>query len=193
MDITPRQLEILQYAADLLINHGVQALTIKKLSQKMGFSEAALYRHFESKDAIVIALLRYMINNTNERLLVIVETEKGAEYKLQMFVQQQVAYMSENRHFLLIMFAESIISENETINQVVREIMGMIKGNLLKIMIQGQEEGNFRKDILAEELTLVMIGTFRLQILQWKMSGFGFDIKSRSETMVQSIIKLLSI
>src|SRR6056297_1149063 len=61
---TERQQEIIETALDLINEKGIQGLTIKNLSKKLGISEPAIYRHFENKIQILIALLDLLKNNT---------------------------------------------------------------------------------------------------------------------------------
>jgi AcrR family transcriptional regulator len=45
----------------------VSGLTIKNLAAEMGFTEAAVYRHFKSKEDIIVAMLEHLLENANER------------------------------------------------------------------------------------------------------------------------------
>ena len=55
--LTSRQQEIIQASGELLLTLGVTGFTTKQLAVKMGFSEAALYRHFSSKEDILVAMI----------------------------------------------------------------------------------------------------------------------------------------
>ena len=63
MEIKPRQLEIIEAAGKLLTKAGVSGLTIKNLAVEMNFSESAIYRHFTSKEEIILTLLQYLQEN----------------------------------------------------------------------------------------------------------------------------------
>ncbi|HEX6203764.1 MAG TPA: TetR family transcriptional regulator [Thermoanaerobaculia bacterium] len=54
---TPRQEELLDLALDLAREVGLAGLTVRRLSERAGFTEAALYRHFPSKGALLVALM----------------------------------------------------------------------------------------------------------------------------------------
>lgn len=47
---------ILDAALELVLAEGVAALTTTKLAKKLGYTHAAFYRYFESKDALLLAL-----------------------------------------------------------------------------------------------------------------------------------------
>jgi AcrR family transcriptional regulator len=63
---TERQQEIVETALGLINEKGIQGLTIKNLSKKLGITEPAIYRHFVNKIQILIALLNLMKKNTSE-------------------------------------------------------------------------------------------------------------------------------
>lgn len=59
MEITPRQLEIIEATGKILTKSGTSGLTIKNLAKEMNFSESAIYRHFASKE--ILYLPRWII------------------------------------------------------------------------------------------------------------------------------------
>src|SRR5262245_15570035 len=54
---TPRQDEILSRTLDLVREGGLANLTMKKVAERMGFTEPALYRHYPTKQALILGLL----------------------------------------------------------------------------------------------------------------------------------------
>lgn len=54
---TPRQEELLDVALELAREVGLGGLTVRRLAERAGFTEAALYRHFPSKSALLQALM----------------------------------------------------------------------------------------------------------------------------------------
>ena len=58
-DFTNRQREIIVTSIDLIAENGIQGLTIKNIARKVGVSEPAIYRHFDSKINILLGILSY--------------------------------------------------------------------------------------------------------------------------------------
>ncbi|MBT6686787.1 MAG: TetR/AcrR family transcriptional regulator [Bacteroidetes bacterium] len=48
---------MVEVALELIANKGIQGLTIKNLAKKIGITEPAIYRHFDSKIHILITIL----------------------------------------------------------------------------------------------------------------------------------------
>ena len=68
LKISDRQLEIIKAAGKILTTSGVSGLTIKNLAKEMKFSESAIYRHFTSKEEIIIALLEFLAKRKHSLL-----------------------------------------------------------------------------------------------------------------------------
>ena len=54
---TPRQQEILDAARDLLVRDGVEALGVGGIARALGIKPPSLYKHFDGKRAIEVALI----------------------------------------------------------------------------------------------------------------------------------------
>ena len=88
-EITRRQLEIIQAAGRIMTESGVGGLTIKNLAKEMRFSESAIYRHFKSKEDIIIAMLKYLEKTLDELYERAVKLADVPEEKLiQLFLQK---------------------------------------------------------------------------------------------------------
>src|SRR5580704_5444445 len=48
--------KILDAARELFVTHGVEAVSMRKVAEKIGYTATTLYNHFEDKDALLRAL-----------------------------------------------------------------------------------------------------------------------------------------
>lgn len=97
MEITTRQLEIIEAAGKILTASGASGLTIKKLAKEMKFSESALYRHFDSKEAIIVAMLSYLSERIDVRLTRVNDSEVSIENKFKAVFQNQFEFFTDIR------------------------------------------------------------------------------------------------
>ena len=63
-----RRTEIISATLAILSEQGMHAWTTSALAARVGVSEATLFRHFRSKDEILIAALRDLIQSIQERI-----------------------------------------------------------------------------------------------------------------------------
>lgn len=191
MDITPRQLEIIEAAGKILTSSGVSGLTIKNLAKEMQFSESAIYRHFSSKEEIILAMLDYLAETIDKRLENAIQTIDNPEAKFVAIFQSQFTFFENHRHFVVAVFSDGLLKESQGINEAIFRVMSVKIKYLFSILLEGQQKGVFTNTISTEDLMYILMGTFRLLMFRWRLEDFQFDIKESGDKMVQSILTLI--
>ena len=190
MDITPRQLEIIEAAGKILTASGVSGLTIKNLAKEMQFSESAIYRHFKSKEEIIIAMLNYLADNIDKRLSNL-DNSLTPDEKFKALFAEQFRFFKLNPHFVVAVFSDGLMEQSQVINEALLKLMNVKIKQLMPIIMEGQQKGIFTNAITTDELMHIIMGTFKLQMFKWRIANFEFDIKRSGENMVQSILTLI--
>ena len=193
MEIKVRQLEIIEAAGEILTESGLAGLTTKNLAAKMGFAESALYRHFKGKEEIIVTMLQYLAADMDKRLTACVEKLDDPVEKLKAVFNNQFAYFEKHPHFLVAVFSEGLLEESKKINAAIMQIMATKRKHLLPVIKQGQLEGVFETSAPAEDLLHINMGSFRLHMLQWRMTDFSFDVKKKGNRLMDSILTLIKI
>jgi AcrR family transcriptional regulator len=189
--ISERQLEIIEAAGKILSSSGVSGLTIKNLAKEMNFSESAIYRHFTSKEEIIISLLEYLAKSMDGRYTEAVAKVQLPEVKFTKLFQNQFAFFKKNPHFVVAVFSDGLMEESQRINETISRIMSVKMKHLLPIISEGQQKNIFTNAITAEEMTHIVMGTFRLLMYKWRVANFQFDIIRQGDNMIQSILTLI--
>lgn len=188
--ISERQLEIIESAGKILTSEGVGGLTIKNLARQMQFSEAAIYRHFTSKEEIIVAMLDYLATSIDERCSAL-PRDVGPEEKFRLLFQEQFRFFKKNPHFVVAVFSDGLMEESKRINETIAKIMASKIKHLAPILREGQLKGIFTSDIPTEDLMHIVMGTFRLQMFKWRIANFQSDIRKTGESMIESILTLI--
>lgn len=191
MDITPRQLEIIEAAGKILTSSGVSGLTIKNLAKEMKFSESAIYRHFTSKEEIIVSMLDYLAKTIDERLQNSVNATDGPEAKFMSIFQSQFDFFENHRHFVVAVFSDGLLKESQSINEAILKVIGVKIKYLFPILMEGQQKSVFTNTISTEDLMYILMGTFRLQMFRWRLEDFQFDIRTSGNKMIQSVLTLI--
>lgn len=191
VEISDRQMEIIEATGRILTASGVGGLTIKNLAKEMKFSESAIYRHFKSKEEIIVVLLEYLAENMNERLTKSSSENQNPEEKFIALFQSQFMFFQKNPHFVVAVFSDGLMEESQKINETILKIMGVKIKNLMPILLEGQQKKIFTNAITTDELMHIVMGTFRLQMFKWRVSNFQFDINRNGNNLIQSILTLI--
>lgn len=186
-----RQQEIIESAGKLLMEKGIKGLTTKNLAQEMEFSESALYRHFKNKEDIILLLIRFLSENINLRFETILKAENNAEEKFLALFLSQFQFFKKNPHFIVIVLSDGLMDNSEDIKKSIKKLIETNFAALKKIMTNGQESKLFNQEMEADSLVHFAMGTFRLQMLQWKLSNFNFDIEVKGMKTMTDLLTLL--
>lgn len=193
MKISDRQLEIIEAAGKILTSSGVSGLTIKNLAKEMNFSESAIYRHFTSKEEIIVAMLDYLADNMDYRYSEVISSSQLPVEKLTTLFQNQFSFFKKNPHFVVAVFSDGLMEESQRINETILKIMSIKMKHLTPIVIEGQQKGIFTNSVTSDELIHIIMGTFRLQMFKWRIANFQFDIEQKGSHMIQSLLTIIKI
>lgn len=186
-----RQIELINAAGKILTKSGVGGLTTKNLAAEMGFSESAIYRHFSSKEDIILSMLHYMEESIEERYAAACQVSTSPTEQFRCLFRNQCEFFSKNSHFVVAFFSNGLMEQSQAINDGILKVMSIKRKYLLPILSSGQEAGVFTSSVETEELADIVVGSFRLQMLKWKLSDFSFDIKSKGAVLSETLLTLI--
>jgi AcrR family transcriptional regulator len=190
-DFTKRQKEIIEVSTNLISKGGIQELTIKNISMEMGISEPAIYRHFESKLDILLAVLTYFEDLTGGI------SERSFTMNIPVFDRIEIFFAGlmdefiKNPSFTKVIFSEEIFQNDRRLSEKVLSIMKGHQKKIFECVKEGQLKGHMRNDISEKHAVMFIMGTFRLLITKWRLSDFDFDLKEEGKELFGSMKKLI--
>jgi len=191
-EFTKRQKEIIEASIRLIAEGGIQELTIKNLSRAIGISEPALYRHFQSKQAILQGLLGFFADDSRAVFERVAGSDLPAREKLHAVLTAHFDQFAKYPPFSAVLFSEEIFQNDGVLAEGVLAIMDNGQSCLRKIVRQGMAAGELRKDLPAEHLVVVIMGALRLTVTKWRLSKYGFDLRREGNSLWESIRALVS-
>ena len=191
-DFTERQIEIMEAATLRIDKFGIQELTIKNLASDLSLSEAALYRHFKSKNEILLGLLSYFILEMNERIAGILadENKQPSELLKQIFVSQLNTFVQKPA-IVSVIFSEGIFQFNIELSEKVSTMMALMQKNINTLIVRGQNNGVYGKLLEADTITTIIMGSMRMVVLKWKISGNKSNLVADGKSVLNGLLKML--
>lgn len=187
-----RQIEIIEAATKRIDEHGIQDLTIKTLAADLNLSEAALYRHFKSKNEILLGLLTYFIEEMKGRLDVILSNkERSPSELLQDIFDSQLKTFVQKPSVVSVIFSESIFQFNQELSSTVSSMMELMQNHIESIVKKGQANGSFSKIVGVSTTTTIIMGGMRITVLKWKLSGHKSDLIKDGNKVLNGILKMV--
>lgn len=190
-EISNRQLEIIEVSGKILIEKGIKGLTTKTVASEMNFSESAIYRHFKSKEEILIALLSLLKQNMNKRLTSEIKPQNTSAENFKAVFTSQFNYFKKNPHFVVAVLSDGLLDESKEIRTIILQLMQNKMQLLAQILEQGKQTNEFTSEISTEDLLPIILGSFRFQMLKWKLSNFQYDITTEGNKTIDNLLALI--
>lgn len=191
MKFTARQVEIIKAATQLIGDTGINNVTTKNLAEKMGFSEPALYRHFSSKTEILTSVIDYFKEQISEGISSILAEEQSGFENIHELMKYQFTLISNQPAIIMVVFAETSFQYDKKLSEAVLNLNTHLKQLLIGMIEKGMTDGSIRKDVKAEHLSTIMLGSMRMTVLQWRLAGFSYSLIERGSNLCTSMKALV--
>jgi TetR/AcrR family fatty acid metabolism transcriptional regulator len=189
---TERQIQIIEAATKRIDEHGIQDLTIKTLAADLNLSEAALYRHFKSKNEILLGLLTYFIEEMKERLgLILSNKDRSPSELLKDLFDSQLKTFVKKPSVVSVIFSEGIFQFNKELSSTVSSMMELMQNHIEDIVKKGHANDSFSKIVGVSITTTIIMGGMRITVLKWKLSGHNSDLIKDGNKVLSGILKMI--
>lgn len=163
-----RRMEILQ-AVMVLLEKGNRRVTTADLATEMGLSEAALYRHFTSKDAIFQALTAYLQDHLLKPADQLVY-EGSSLLQLRRLFEYHLRFFSEHPGLCRIFLVEGVVSRSEAL--FMRATLQKYGQQVATILASAQDDQEVPQELALESAANFFVGLIQSATLRFVMSGF---------------------
>lgn len=118
---TVRRKQIIDAARKLIIKKGSEHLTVRGIAKEIGFTEAAIYRHFKSK----LEILAFLVSNIMDSVLdgperIALQNSNSLE-TVDSILKQHLSEIEQRRGMSFLVIAEIISFGGKKLNQEVYE------------------------------------------------------------------------
>ena len=168
---TVRQQQIIDAAGTLIFKYGSEHLTVKKIASEVGISEAAIYRHFNSKKSI----LSFLLIHIEESLLGDISPEiTGIEPMtldtIEKIIRNHFSTISMRRGISFQVIAEIISLGDQKLNKQAYRTINKYISRLKELLTDGVRDGAVRRDIDLEASATLLFALIQALVNMWALS-----------------------
>ncbi len=164
-----RKAEILAITADIIFNEGFANCTVRSVAGRVGISEAAIYRHFANKEELMLGLLDSLFGPWKEALAKMAAKRVTAAKKLQCLVELHLHHLVSRQLNPVLFFSQANMPENRRLLEKLRDNLSYLGTIVGKIVKEGINSGEFRKDIDIDATIACIIGLLQTTVIKWTL------------------------
>jgi AcrR family transcriptional regulator len=188
-EISSRQEEIINVALQLVSERGLGHLTVRNVARGMSFSEPALYRHFPSKAALLEAILDYVSQLMRAHMTKASRAGTTGEDVLRLFLASMLVEFKRMPALVPLLLSDELIHQEPALAERVGSV---VRGQIerMELLVRSyQQTGEWRTDVSAQELAIMILGTIRLSVVQ---DLYGGDTGRHANQLAQTLNTLLA-
>lgn len=172
-----RQKQIINAARELIVKHGSEHVTVRRIAAAVNISEAAIYRHFKNKKDI----LSVLIDDIEGRLTSdFTKVNLNGNSRLEVIERGLRGPLSVNRRGVSFQVIAEIVSLGDRkLNKKISLLIDNYVERLSGLLSQGIETGEVRDDLDVNAAATMLFGMMQGLISIWALSGYSFDPEER--------------
>lgn len=180
-------------AIEIIDELGIQGLSTREISKRQGVSEATLFRHFRSKNELLLSVLEYYSKFDNE----IYESAKlkniSPTEAIRYYISEAAEYYENYPEITAIMHLIDVLKYEPELSEKVTNIFNN-KIYILEMLVNdAQKNGEIRNDISSNSVAFIISGFFRETCLDWRQTNRDYSLKERTLKMLEIIINCIGI
>lgn len=185
-----RREEILAVTLSILAEEGLHAWTTRAVAERIGVSEATIFRHFESKEEILTEAVRQQIRAMRQRA----ETYEGtgdAWERAGGLVLHILDFVESTGGAPLIVLTGQAVRIQPSLRQEAMKTIGTIRGKLAGLFAEAIRKARPRREVDSSVLADLAIAVGQSAGLRWLISGRRHPLKGRAAEMLRALRHIL--
>jgi len=186
-----RKEEIKDAVLDIIFNEGLKHLSTKNLANHIGLSEGAIFRHFATKQDILLSILQDVQSGLVSELREITVAPLSPELRLEKFLCATVHYLTEKKGVTMLLFSEAMHANDSELKKNLQQIFNMQRNLVSKILLDGIAMGIWNDQINVDRVSMIYLGIPVTLNIELMLNGGLFYQKDFCRQMLDLFAKML--
>ena len=163
--------KIIKVGAQIIAHEGLRMFTAKKIGEKLGISDAAIFKHFPTMDSIAEEIISRYTTECLRRTDEAIRQGRNAVEKLELILEGHIDYLEETRGVSPVLCFEFSRSNRRKLKKMIFDFLNTYAKKVGGVIEEGIQEGTIRGDIDIEEVSFSFIGLMQAKVFQWFIRG----------------------
>ncbi len=161
----PRRAQILAATLELLATTPLERLTTRAIAERVGVSQPALFRHFTSREALLLAVVQDARLALGAQLTALLAQPQPPLERCEALAAVLAAFIDAHPGFPRLLFAD-LAFDAPALRLAVRQLEAMPRTLVATLVAQAQDEGTARRDLQAQACAVLFVAMVQGLALQ---------------------------
>ncbi|MCE2405377.1 MAG: TetR/AcrR family transcriptional regulator [Dehalococcoidia bacterium] len=178
-----RRAQIVQTARRIVADEGMASLTINGLAAAVGVSEGAIYRHFKSKDDILLALVREIESNLLRIISDSARPEESSLDHLRRLLKRHFSSLERRNAVSFVVIAEAMCFADDRVKQAARQMVERYLETIAAILKEGAAKGEVGPGVDVKAAAIMFFGMVQASVTLWTFSNRAHPLSQHSAAL----------
>ncbi len=172
-----RREQIAEAALNIVANDGVKRLSVAAVARRVGLVPSGIYRHFKSKDAVIVAVLDLLESKLQGNVAAARADSDDAVRRLHGLFTRHIRIIREGgQAFPRIIFSDEAGVGNPRRKARVRQIVGRYLGEIERMVREGQRQRRIDRTLVPRTAAMLFMGMIVPAGILWHLTDAGFNL-----------------
>lgn len=185
-----RKKEIVEAALELIGEKGIASLRTSEIAEKVGFTEAAMYKHFDRKENI----LRETVKTAGGRLMeALADVEDRGLGEMYSVMETHIEFLQSNPGIIRILFSEEVHFNRKELRSELLKVVGRYRELVMGILEGAEKEGELKKNLDKEAIFDIYFGVLQSSLVIWSLNDGKTSLMERFEKTWEEFEKAIKV
>ncbi len=183
-----RKDNVILTAIEIIDELGIQGLSTREIAKRQEISEGTLFRHFNSKSDIVIAVLDYFSKYDSDIFQSVILKGLKTKAAIVFLVDSYATYYENYPAITAVTQIYGVLLSEPDFVDKIKSILCSRINFLEKVIEEGKKAGEINHQVDSGILADIIIGTFGGICLEWRLNGRNFSLRDKTLTAINMIL-----
>lgn len=174
-----RQKQIVSAARKLIVRHGSEHVTVRRMAKEIGVSEGAIYRHFRSKSDI----LAFLVDDIEGTLIGDIERNHASDVDslraLENIMVDHISSIEQRKGVSFQVIAEIVSLGDKKLNKQIYAVIDKYLDRIKAILEDGIKGGIIRPEIDTDAAAMLFFSMTQGLVNIWALSQYNFNLQHK--------------
>lgn len=178
---------------EVINEQGLQGLTTREVAKKQGISESTIFKHYKSKNELIIAVLEYF-SKFDQAIIDSLDLKNLKPLEaITYFIDAYVTYYENYPAITAISLSFEGLSREAELGAVIYRIYTQRFNTIKSLIKEAIHQNEISQDLNPENVADLIIGLEREIILRWRFENFNFPLKDQALTALKMLLDVIKI
>lgn len=187
-----RKAEIVAAVLDLADRIGPDRVTTGAAAAAVGVSQAALFRHFPTKDTLWLAVADHVAGELAMKWeQALSETDDPID-RVRALMGAQLGQIVATPALPMLLFSRELNVGNEDLRAAFRNLLMKFQALIVAELARGQDAGSLRREIVPEDAAVLLTSLVQGMAIRWSLGARNFSLIGEGKRLLDVQLRLLA-